>query len=98
MKTTILLILLLTLSPVSAITLEDCNDISNFAATVMRSRQANIDMVKVIQVVQDNDDAAKDAMEFIVKDAYSQPGYSTIKYKTKAIMQFKNKYFLECYK
>ena len=97
MKTLITLILLLSLSPVSADRLDDCTVYSQFAAHIMSLRQANTDMAEVIQIVQKHD-SEEAKMVDMVKDAYEQPAYSSYNFKLRSVKQFKNKYFLSCYK
>ena len=98
MKTIIALLLLLALTPVSADKLENCTIYSNFAGTVMRLRQDNVAMADITKIVQKYSDSERKAMELVIKRAYSMSAFSTAKYKLKAIKQFKNEHFMNCYK
>ena len=100
MKTIITLLLLTILMPVNADKLGECNIFSEFAGTMMKYRQDNVEMSELIIFVrkQNPDTATKTFAEAIIKDAYRQPLYSSSKYKLRAIKKFKNDIFLECYK
>ena len=98
MKTIIALLLLSILMPVSADKLDDCTIASTFAETTMRLRQDNIEMSKMINILQKFDADTRLIAESIIKDAYDQPAYDSGKYKLRAIKKFKNDVFRECYK
>ena len=63
----------------------------------MSLRQANTDMAEVIKIVKKHDNEEANMVD-MVKDAYGQPAYSSYKFKLMSVKQFKNKYFLKCYK
>lgn len=100
MKTiiTMSLILMLLSSTVSAAALKDCTAYAEFAETVMRVRQDNRDMIKVLKVIEKYDPESKRWMELVITGAYDKPLFSSLKYKQRSIMEYKNAVFNNCYK
>lgn len=70
---------------------EICKDYYNFAETVMKSRQSNTSIIKLVEIVGDNK-----ALNTIILEAYKVPLYQTDSYKVQAQKDFANKIYLTC--
>ena len=70
---------------------EICQSYSTYAEKVMESRQLGVDMAALYELVKDDK-----VMPTIVMSAYDTSRFTTQDYKTKAISDFKNKWFLAC--
>ena len=70
---------------------EICQSYSIYAETIMDGRQNGTDMAVLYELVKDDK-----VMSTIVMSAYDTSRFTTQDYKTKAISDFKNKWFLAC--
>ena len=76
-----------------------CAQYSDFAGNVMKSRQNEVAISKLMKIAKESFDAKYlHTYTDVIVEAYSKPAYSTEKYKTSAIEKFKTKYYLSCYK
>lgn len=96
MKKTILATFAIVSLNVNALDLEDCKSIEMLSTVIMKSRQNNVPMSKIIDVSIAHGNI--EAIKPVIIDAYNQPVFATENYKHQAISKFSNKWFLECYK
>lgn len=76
-----------------------CDTIEEVANAVMTKRQAGLPMSNMIRLLNKIDDKNfKKAMSLIIIDAYQIPMFYTNKAKKRAVLEFKNKWYLLCYK
>lgn len=98
--TTILLVSALTGSAFSAPAIgaskNNCAEIADLAGSMMRNRQAGIDMSEMIAIVAKS--GVGELVTPIVIAAYEQPRFDTPSYQKKAITDFKNEVMLACMK
>jgi hypothetical protein len=92
--------LLAALSTTASAELTECKSHSYLAGEVMTSRQSGQQMATVIDIVkaEAGNSRAVQIAQLIVVDAYESPRFSTEKYKARAISEFKNKWYLWCFK
>jgi len=79
---------------------EVCDSIAGIAATVMTARQNGADMaplVAAIRGVEGSDSEKRVALE-IIADAFSEPMYTTPAIRERAISEFRNKWYLVCFR
>jgi hypothetical protein len=92
--------LLAALSTTASAELTGCKLHSYLAGEIMTSRQSGQQMATLIDIAKaeaDNSRAVQLA-QLIVVDAYESPRFSTENYKARAISEFKNKWYLRCFK
>lgn len=79
---------------------DPCLWVSNIAERIMKSRQNEVPMAKIMGVVSGGEapDEMKKIMKDMVIDAYETPAFSTDTNKAKAISQFQNDMYLGCVK
>ena len=79
---------------------DPCLWVSNLAERIMKSRQNEVPMAKIMGVVSGGDGSKemKLIMKSMVIDAYETPAFSTETNKAKAISQFQNDMYLGCVK
>lgn len=79
---------------------DPCLWVSNLAERIMKSRQNEVPMAKIMGVVSGGEapDEMKKIMKDMVIDAYETPAFSTETNKAKAISQFQNDMYLGCVK
>ena len=82
-------LLILTTMSASAVDIDYCKNLQSLAGTVMEMRQDNFAM-------SDLHDTLGDKRLPMLLSAYEVPLYSTIEYKKKAIVKFKNQAFKAC--
>ena len=87
----LILIAALTLS--TAVQANTCEEIENFARTIMDNRQSGVSLVSMIKVVKDHKLGKK-----MVIDAYESPIFNGKAYKDKTINEFANKWYMTCIK
>lgn len=93
MKTLIITLLLITpLTAQAAI----CDDLSDVSGAIMTARQNGMSMSELWRVKADK--RLRPYTRSKIKDAYSEPKYSTDEYQQNAINDFKDQAFLECIK
>ena len=73
---------------------ETCSAISSFAETVMTSRQNNVPMQAMMDITETKDELFRS----IIVDAYSQPRWSAPENRRNAIHEFRDTWYLWCYK
>lgn len=78
----------------------NCKQIANLAADMMMARQNGAPMYKQIEIVNSESESKelKQLLEMIIQDAYEIPRFSTQSHKKKAIDDFRNEIFLNCYR
>jgi hypothetical protein len=100
MKYLIILIIVFIVSTigVQADNSDSCENIDKTAENIMTSRQSGVPMVEVVKLVNENikSDTLNKFVTEMVKDAYKEPRFSTQDYKKKAILDFRNKWYLFC--
>jgi hypothetical protein len=78
-------------------TLSYCTSISEMAAAIMKSRQNEVSMAKLMKATAG--DAATDALGAeVIKDAYSTSAFRTEENQKRAVSEFENKWFMICLK
>lgn len=79
---------------------EICKDVEEYAASVMKSRQVGASMASLYKIVfeQTASLSAKkqSVMLKIIDQAYKQHRSSAEEHQTRAVTEFRNKYFLKC--
>jgi hypothetical protein len=78
-----------------------CKAYGEYARTVMGSRQQEMPMSKLIDLIdasRDMDEAGKNVLRSLIIAAYEQPAFSTEKYKRNAVASFGNAAEVSCYK
>lgn len=70
-----------------------CEAYSGLAETIMNGRQAGTSMATMITIVSDDDYATH-----MVRTAYEQPRWHTGENRQRAIEEFRDAVYLECYK
>lgn len=73
--------------------LKACTHYKDVAEQVMKTRQAGVDASKMMEVAEGNP-----LMQKMIIVAFDTPSYSTEAYKEKAVSDFANEVFLDCYK
>lgn len=72
-----------------------CSILAGTAKQVMIARQNNAPIQGLMQIAIKND---SNITMTIIKEAYELPRYSTKEYQQKAISDFSNQWYLECFK
>lgn len=95
-----LLMGLASLSSIAEEQRDPCLWVSNLAESIMKSRQNEAPMAKVMGVFSGGDapDEIKKVMKDMVIDAYESPAFSSDANKAKAVAQFQNEMYLACVK
>lgn len=68
----------------------DCKDVGDLAEALMKARQLNVPISKIIEKVP--------KLKGLTLEAYKYPAYSSERYRTKAIKEFRNRAEIACYK
>ena len=76
--------------------LRHCKDISLVAGKLMGYRQAGGSMAEIMEEVAKQDEVFANLGKIIIKDAYSEPLWQSEEAKQSSIVEFGNKYYLEC--
>lgn len=74
----------------------DCGPLADNAVSIMKARQAGMDMAKVMKAVEDTGNSSK-ARELVIQ-AYDSPRFATEKHQTRAVDDFRNDTYLACIK
>jgi hypothetical protein len=100
--------ILAALSTTASAELTECKMTSRFAGQVMSGRQSGVQMATVMDIAKEEAEAGNNsqmlqsqelqAVQLIIVDAYESPRFSTENYKARAISEFKNKWYLRCFK
>lgn len=70
---------------------ETCAELHQYSIVVMDARQSNISLVKMMELVGDNE-----ILKIIVIEAYKKPLYNYKPHKDTAIAEFANDIYIEC--
>lgn len=76
-----------------------CDAIEEVASVIMIKRQAGLpmsNMIKHLNKISDND--FKEVISEIIVEAYQTPMFYTKEAKARAVLEFKNRWYLQCYK
>jgi len=71
----------------------DCNNVAEFAEVIMEARQVGVSMPKAIELAN-----GSKLLEKIIVDAYEVPHYSTQEYRSRKISDFRDSWYLACFK
>ena len=71
-----------------------CESVATLAETVIAKKYEGMSMSKMMSVIGENDDADRE----IVADAFEMPRYSTEEMIKKQKEEFRDKWYLRCYK
>lgn len=79
---------------------DPCLWVSNLAERIMKSRQNEVPMAKIMGVFSGGEapDEIKKIMKDMVIDAYDSPAFSADVNKAKAVAKFQNEMYLACVK
>jgi translation initiation factor 2B subunit (eIF-2B alpha/beta/delta family) len=77
---------------------EFCTNIEAVARSVMKARQSNVSMTKVMKIVADHFPNDNGLMRKIVIQAYEKPLYSTAEYQEREAEEYANHWAMLCYK
>ena len=79
---------------------DPCLWVSNLAERIMKSRQNEVPMAKIMGVVSGGEapDEMKKIMKDMVIDAYESPAFSADVNKANAVSKFQNEMYLACVK
>ena len=108
----ILIAMIIIFSFISSVNAKDnnsiiCPEINNFAKVVMELRQIGVPLIKVMNKFesiktntenQELNQTLVKILKTIMKNAYSQPRFMTKEYQQRAIIEFANKWYLQCLK
>lgn len=88
-----------TCSPVSAGQEKEnyCQKVSGLAEAIISARHLGVSMQDLISTNKD-DPRAKDMKEIMIIEAFEQPRMNTDEMKKRSIEEFRDKWYLECYK
>lgn len=91
---------LASLSSVAEEQRDPCLWVSNLAERIMKSRQNEVPMAKIMGVVSSGEAPAemRKIAKSMVIDAYESPAYSVEENKAKAVSKFQNEMYLACVK
>lgn len=73
-----------------------CDDVNALAESIMGSRQAGVDMAKMMAVAKES--GIEKLARVLIIAAYEQPQFHGEDYRRKAVSEFKNKVYLQCIK
>lgn len=74
-----------------------CEAAGDMAEVIMDARLSGVPMQKLMKRVNE-DPANGEMVSLMVVKAYESPMYQTEEHKTRAKVEFKNKWYLDCYK
>lgn len=74
-----------------------CKAFSQMSGSIMKARQAGVDMSAMMEAKQSDEEATKIAHQVII-EAYGSPRWSTNQNREKAIADFANDKYLSCIK
>lgn len=77
---------------------EFCTNIEGMARSVMKARQSNVSMTKIMKIMADHFPDDNGLMRKIVIQAYEKPLYSTAEYQEREIDEYANHWAMLCYK
>lgn len=75
---------------------DTCSDINALAESIMSSRQAGVDMAKMMTVAKNS--GIEKLARILIIAAYEQPQFNGEDYRRKSVAEFKNKVYLQCVK
>ena len=79
----------------------NCYDILKMSDAIMRSKQVGVPITQMInfneqQYKKIKDKNSHDIVDYMIRDAYSQPDYSSQTYKDEQLNEFNAKYYGMC--
>ena len=83
--------------PTKADSLELCSSIGESAEKIMEARQLGISM-EILMNKLPEEGPTRNLMQNVLIMAYDSPRYSTEKYRSESIKDFRNLWYLECIK
>lgn len=77
---------------------ENCVNLAKLAQTFMTSKQNGVSILSSLETVNTiiKDEQRAEIIRLIVKDAYSQPNYTTPSVKEEQLNEFTAKYYIGC--
>ncbi|MBO1280175.1 hypothetical protein [Acinetobacter nosocomialis] len=77
---------------------ENCVNLAKLAQTFMTSKQKGVSILSSLETVNTTikDDQRAEIIRSVVKDAYSQPNYTTQSMKEDQLNEFTAKYYIGC--
>jgi hypothetical protein len=78
--------------------LDFCKSISSTAETIMIKRQEQIPMEKMVSILSGSDKQTQKIVEKIIIEAYDHPRFEGKDFITKVVADFKDRWFLDCFK
>lgn len=72
---------------------ENCEAVGDLAHIIMKNRQQGEPLPKMMEIA-----AGEPVSEKMVAEAYDQPKYNGEEYKTEAADEFRDRWYLDCYK
>lgn len=77
---------------------ENCVSLAKLAQTFMASKQKGVSILSSLETVNTiiKDEQRAEIVRLIVKDAYSQPNYTTPSVKEEQLNEFTAKYYIGC--
>lgn len=77
---------------------EICQTFYDLGETIMKARQANLPMPKLIEIYQFKTDDASNVARQLITAAYQRPRFSTDSHQDSAVIDFANDTYLSCLK
>ena len=79
----------------------NCYDILKMSNVIMRSKQVGVPITQMVnfneqQYKETKDKNSHDLVDYMIRDAYSQPDYSSQTYKDEQLNEFNAKYYGVC--
>ncbi len=90
MKKLILAVAIIASTSVQAKELSHCERVESISRTIMKNRQADIPLIKMVKAVD------SEPVKALILMAYKKPLWSTSKRKEKAINKFANDLYMTC--
>lgn len=75
---------------------EICKTFYDLGETIMKARQDNLPMPKLIEIYQFDTDGASNAARQLITAAYQRPRFSTGAHQDSAVIDFANDTYLSC--
>ena len=97
-----LLLSLLLAAPLAAnASMSECYTLLQMSNVIMKSKQAGVPITQMVnfneqQYKETKDKNSHDLVDYMIRDAYSQPDYSSQIYKDEQLNEFNAKYYGMC--
>jgi hypothetical protein len=95
---TILAALALAAQPVQETLDQKCGAIGGMAASVMKSRQAEVPMSQVMASVEKMPEFLRETLRDMIRQAYARQSYYTPETKADEVARFRNEWEAACYR